>query len=81
MWVIGLIVIVILTWYLCKSCEPFTSQTQKADAIVSWFDKNDQSPKYTNFRTETGGDILDYQTGLKLKSQNKLNPAQLQEAL
>ena len=81
LWIAGLVVIMLLAWYLCGSCESFTSKSQKADAIVSWFDKNDQDPKYANFHADTGGDILDYQTGLKLKSQNRLDPAQLQKAL
>ena len=80
MWVFGLVVIILLMLYFFKSNEAFTSESQKANTIVSWFNDN-QTPKYANFRADTGGDILDYQTGLKLKSQNKLNPTHLQNAM
>lgn len=81
MWVVGLIIVILLAYYVLGSGESFASPDQKASAVVDWFSKNEGPPKYANFHADTGGDILDYQTGLKLKSQNKLDVANLREAM
>lgn len=64
-----------------SSSEGFTSRSEKAEKILSWFDSN-PNPKYTKFKEDLiDVNALDYGTALKLRARGQLDLTHLKQFL
>jgi hypothetical protein len=78
---VGIVLVIIYLVIRQESSEKFTSRSEKANDILSWFDSN-PNPKYTKFVADNPEmNALDYGTALKLRARNQLDLAHLQRFL